>query len=174
MIDLICYYPKEPNLATEVEVTEIERKATYDVIMKAFLYKYTYEIKKMHRETNIECYNLNNFKVYNSILEDLNTKIHDKFTRDFVLLSLQKIKANDFSKKSVQQTYKTVSEWFATNSFKGQTFRNNILNGEPAIIINFPALFSECNTTAIKENSKCFEKIKNLYKNYQSQISNIL
>lgn len=172
---LIISFPSLPEIKGEFETTKNERLALYDIIINAFMYKYTYEKAKLaHRESSVADKNLDNIKVYSIFLNEVNRRIQDKFLREYVLNTLKNIKENNFNRPSVRKTYETVRKWFVTDTKQGKIFRNNLATGDDHGSIDFEMLFKLCNKQAITENCPLFKDIKEQYDIYKSEYEDLI
>ena len=171
---LIIPFPSVPLVENELQTTTKERLAMYDIITKAFMFKYTYEKSKANRQPLPADKNLNDLRVYGKFLNEINEKICDPFLRDFVLASLKNLKNNDYSRPSVQKTYETIRAWFCPDNLKGKIFRNNLASGTSYESIDFRNLFLVCETQAITENSPLFAEVKTEYTKFKQQYEELL
>ncbi|MBE7075359.1 MAG: hypothetical protein E7376_05220 [Clostridiales bacterium] len=172
---LIIPFPSAPIVTNELETTTKERLAMYDIITKAFMYKYTYEKAKLQgKEYLIEDKNINKVGVFSKFLSEINKSIRDPFLREFVIASLRALKNNNYANKNVQATYETVRTWFCPDNLKGKIFRNNLASGNSYTSIDFKTLFTECNKEPITEKSPCFAEVKKEYNKYKQQYDDLL
>lgn len=141
-------FPWTQYPANQVYVTKDQIKAVYDIIIKAFSYKFTYENGKKQGLSNIEQYNLNKIKVYNSFVNENLAKVFDPVARDYVLTTLKNIKNNDFGKKCVVESYNNLSLFFAPSSKKCKIVRG-FLADDKNHFIDFCKLFEKCNKTTL-------------------------
>ncbi|MBQ7884762.1 MAG: hypothetical protein IJ318_01535 [Clostridia bacterium] len=171
---LIIPFPSVPQIENELQTTTKERLAMYDIITRAFMFKYTYEkAKEAHKPLPADK-NLHDLRVYGKFLSEVNEKISDPFLRDFVLASLKNLKNNDYSRPSVKKTYETVRTWFCPDNLKGKIFRNNLASGTSYESIDFRNLFLLCETQAITENSPLFAEVKTEYAKFKQQYEDLL
>lgn len=171
---LIIPFPSVPLIENELSTTTKERLAMYDIITKAFMFKYEYEKAKFEHKLAPIDKNLNDLRVYGKFLSEINDKIQDPFLRDFVLSSLKNLKNNDYTRPSVRTTYETIRAWFCPDNLKGKIFRNNLASGSSYESIDFRNLFLICETTAITENSPLFKEVKSEYSKFKQQYEDLL
>ena len=57
----------------------------YDIIMKAFMYKFQYETAKYDQKPINEQYNLGDIRSYNYFVNTINNNINDPILRQFIL-----------------------------------------------------------------------------------------
>lgn len=175
MESLIINFPSFPEIKGEFETSKKERMALYDIVMGAFMCKYTYEQAKLaHKEQAYANKNLDNIKVYSSFLNEVNSKIKDVTLREYVLDTLKSLKENNYNRASVKKTYETVRKWFAPDTFSGKIFKNNLVSGDERGSINFLEIFRRCNKQAITEDSKLFDDVKQQYKIYLDEYEDLI
>ncbi|MBE7082400.1 MAG: hypothetical protein E7378_01790 [Clostridiales bacterium] len=169
---IVYFSENDPNVLS-VEHTKKEKLKMYDIIMQAFLFKYTYESMRLKgQNVKNSPYNLNDLKVYNNFLAEIDKSIHDPLMRAYILETIKVIKNNDLRKKSVQISYQTIYTWFHPNNLKGKTFRDNLeyLNGT----IDFKTVFEMCNSETITENSPCFAEVKSAYAQFKREYDDLI
>lgn len=172
---LVITFPSLPEIKGEQETSKRERLALYDIIMKAFMYKYNYSIAcTLNKQSLCADQNLNDIKVYGKFLNEINASIRDQFLRTYVIDTLKNLKNNDFSKATVKQTYETVYNWFVPSSTPGKVFRGNLATGTNYASINFEAIFRLCNTKAITEDCALFADVKDIYGKYVKDYEELL
>lgn len=172
---LVINFPSLPEIKGELETCKRERLALYDIIMKAFMYKYNYEMaREVGKQALCADQNLKDIKVYGKFLNEINDSIRDPFLRTYVIDTIKKLKNNDFSKDTVKKTYKTVYDWFVPTSTTGKIFRGNLATGTSYASINFESIFRLCNTQAITEDCALFEDVKNIYHKYVKDYEDLL
>lgn len=171
---LIIPFPSVPLIENELSTTTKERLAMYDIITKAFMFKYEYEKAKFEHKLAPIDKNLNDLRVYSKFLNEVNHSIQDPFLREFVLSSLKNLKNNDYSRASVRTTYETIRAWFCPDNLKGKIFRNNLASGTSYESIDFRNLFLICETTAVTENSPIFKEVKTEYNKFKQQYEDLL
>ena len=171
---LIIPFPSVPLIENELSTTTKERLAMYDIITKAFMFKYEYEKAKFEHRIAPMDKNLNDLRVYGKFLNEINYYIQDPFLRNFVLSSLKNLKNNDYSKASVRTTYETVRNWFCPDNFKGKIFRNNLASGTSYESIDFRNLFVLCEKESITENSSIFKEVKTEYQKFKQQYDDLI
>lgn len=176
VVSLIRDFPCLPENSGEYSTTKAERLALYDIILRTFKYKYNYERAKLAKKTSaFKNQNLDDMKVYSSILNEINTKIKDKFTREYVINTVKQIKNNDFKKQSVRITYDVASKWFdPEKGIYGQTFRSNLATGSDHGTIDFKLFFEVCENEAITETSPWFTDIKGQYEIYRRNYNDLI
>lgn len=166
-------FPWTKHPANEIYVSAEQIKTAYDIIIKAFLYKYKYEQGKKLGFRGIECYDLDNIKVYNSFVNEISTQIYDSTARDYILTTLKNIRENNYNRQCVKQSYEVLFSIFGPEE---PTFKDirNALAKNPDSFIDFCKLFEKCNRTALTVNSKETLEIMSLYKQQQINYFKIL
>lgn len=171
---LIIPFPSVPLIENELSTTTKERLAMYDIITKAFMFKYEYEKAIFEHKIAPLDKNLNDLRVYGKFLNEVNNSIQDPFLREFVLASLKNLKNNNYNNPNVRNTYETIRTWFCPDNFKGKIFRNNLASGTSYESIDFRNLFILCENETITENSPIFKEVKTEYAKFKQQYDDLL
>ncbi len=174
-MSFVIQLPSFPECVGDFRTSNRERDAFYDILSSALTAKFKYEEAKLKNEQKSnEQYNLGNLKVYSSFLNRTNNEINDKELRSYVLETLKIIKNNNYSKKSVRDTYRNAYKWFSKDNTRGQIFAKNLATGKIHESIDFSELFYMCEEKAITENSPEFSDVVNLYQKYKSEYEDLL
>lgn len=157
---LFIKFPWTKNPANGVSLTPEQIITVYDIITKALMYKYRYEIGVRCQLENIEKYDLDNIKVYNSFVNLNSKKVNDSTARDYVLTTIKNIRNNDFNKPCVRESYDTLYEMFNPENNNYQMLKS-VFSQKSESFVNFCYLFSKCNKEPIKTNGPEIKEINN-------------
>lgn len=130
-------------------------KETFNIIVKAFLYKFKYETAS--NKSAVEKFNLNNDRVYAEFVNLTLDNLLDPVTRDYVLATIRNIRKNNFSKKSVKISYQTLYTLLEPKSKQLNDLREFLAESQK--IVDFYSLFNTCNTKALTPASEEIKEI---------------
>lgn len=139
-------------------------KEVYNIIMKAFYYKFKFEKSKENGNTfNVKQFDLSDVKIFNIFVNDTVDNILDPVARDYVLETVRQIRDNNFKKKSVYTTYKTLNEIFTPQEIKSENLSFMLAN--KLQIIDFCRIFKKCNKEPFTKESNEIKEILTTYNN---------
>ena len=163
MSSIFIDFPWSRDPSNEIYASSDQVKVVYDIILKAFYYKYKFE-KSFENGVYIEAkkYNLDDVKVFNTFVNEIIDKVLDPVAREYTLDTVRCIKSNNFKKKSVQVSYFTLYKIFEPDSIKVRNLRYMV--SDAMQLIDFRSLFKTANKSALTDNSEEIKEINNTYK----------
>ena len=161
MNSIFIPFPWSENVTNEIYISEDQISAVYDIIIKAFNYKYLYETNKNIPEA--ENYNLNNIRVYNSFINQNIETVYDPVARDYVLNTLKVIAKNDFKKKSVRESYEELYTLFSLQKAKQNSIKYFLCRNNNQFI-DFASLFQCANIRSLSKVNGPLAEVYNFYK----------
>ena len=156
-------FPWTKNPANEVYVTHDQIKAVYDIIIKAFTYKHRFEQGSEYGIADLEKYDLDNIKVYNSFVNENLSRVFYPKARAYVLETIKNIRSNSFKKKSVKESYSAIFSIFGPTEPMRKTLRT-LLSNDPNHFIDFCTIFGACNKKSLTLDEGLLKEITSYYR----------
>lgn len=154
--------PWSGKVAYDMYVSGDQVKEIYDIIIKAFLYKYEFEKAGLNGSyLNVKQFDLSDVKIFNGFVNDAVDNILDPVAREYVLETIRQIRDNNFNKKTVQATYETLYKVFEPDSLRIKNIRTML--ADAVQIIDFGTIFKKCNRNAFTKDSPEIKEILNTY-----------
>lgn len=171
----VIEFPSRPFVGNDICISFEECAEAYDIIMKIFNMKYYYE-QNHSKQNPLKKFDLNDLDTYQNIINVIDCRIHDPLTRTYLLETASLIRDNNFSKKSVKQTYKFINEFFSLNTFSGSLFKNNLAGAYSSKtgkisfnFIDFKSIFKKCNKETISPKSPEMNDVIKLFNEFKQE-----
>ena len=146
-------YPANGILVTSDQVKEL-----FNIITKAFFYKYNYEtLIEQGNEEEAQKYNIGSDRIFNSFIDLIVDRLLDPCARDYALGTIRNIRRNNFQKKQVRTSYETIYNMLEPGTKNFDDLRNILADSKK--IIDFYYFFDKCNTTAITNKDSDIKEI---------------
>lgn len=137
-------------------------KVMYDLIVKAFMFKRTFELAKENGSyLKVKQFDLNDVKVFNNFVNDSVDNILDPVARKYVLEAIRQIRDNSFRKKSVKTTYETLYKMLDPKQLMLKNMRGVL--ADSLKMIDFCYIFKKCNKVAFTKESPEIRAIQQTY-----------
>lgn len=163
MSNTIIDLPWSNIAVNDIHVSKGQTEIVYNLILKAFYYKYKYEMSVANGVVfEVRNFNLNDIRVFNKFVSEALDKIIDPVAKEYTLDAIRTIKDNNFRKKCVKVSYHTLYNFFDPNKDTAKTF-GYLLSNEMKII-DFKRLFKQCNRIAIDSKNKEYINLINAYR----------
>lgn len=158
-------WSKCPSNAISITIDQVYEM--YELIIKAFMFKYKHEnLKERNLLDEAQTYNLNNLKVFNLFVNENLEKVSDPVARDYVLETISTIRNNNFSKDCVKNSYQTIYRVFDPNNIRRDNIKTYMARyGQ---FIDFNKLFQICEKHSLSDSSN---EILEIYEFYNSSVA---
>lgn len=158
-------WSEHPSNAIHVTVDQVYEM--YELIIKAFMFKYKHEkLKDRKLYDEASKYDLNNLKIFNLFVNENLEKVSDPIARDYVLETISNIRDNNFSKDCVKKSYQTLFMVFDPNNIRRDNIK--VYMARYGQFIDFNRLFKTCNKVALTESSN---EINDIFEFYNSSLA---
>jgi len=171
--DVYINFPWSHMSFNGIELSQVQVKSAYDIVMRAMAFKIKYEkLKIVNSEEDFEKFNLNNPRIYSTFRNDVIANISDRTATDYIMTCINKIRNSDFNKKSVRDSFDILNKYLTTEEFKSKFLKQAL--AEQKSFINFPAIIDYCHTTTITENHDIIRRIKVIQEKYRKKYADYI